>query len=95
RAMCIRHDMAFPAEEFENLLPVMPSLVTPGAAEALAVKVYRTSKVEKRSPVEALRDALDSYQPPVAPEVLAHQMELAIAETSDLEFVPESLRGKK
>ncbi|MBW3637144.1 MAG: ATP-binding protein, partial [Armatimonadetes bacterium] len=65
RALCKRHDMAIPAEEFENLLPVMPILVTPGAAEALAVKVYRTSKVEKRAPVEALRDALTNYQPPV------------------------------
>ncbi len=92
RALCKRHDMPIPAEEFEKLKDVMPILVTPGAAEALAVKVYRTSKVEKRSPVEALRDALETYQPPVAPEVLAHQMELAIAETSDLEFVPLSLR---
>ena len=94
RALCKRREMEIPETEFAALEKEMPLLLTPGAAEALAVKVYRASKVEKIAPVEALRDSLADYQPPVAPEVLAHQMELAIRESSDVEFVPETLRGK-
>jgi hypothetical protein len=95
RSLCKRRDMDIPETEFESLEKSLPLLLTPGAAEALAVKVYRASRVEKRSPVEVLHESLQDYQPPVDPEVLAHQMELAIRESSDLEFIPESLRSKK
>ncbi|HEX9996839.1 MAG TPA: ATP-binding protein [Abditibacterium sp.] len=95
RALCKRRDMEIPESEFAGLEPVLPLLVTPGAAEALAVKVYRASRVEKRSPVEVLRESLADYQPPVDPQVLANQMELAIRESSDVEFIPESLRQGK
>ncbi|HEX8466120.1 MAG TPA: ATP-binding protein [Abditibacterium sp.] len=94
RALCKRREMEIPETEFASLEKEMPLLLTPGAAEALAVKVYRASKVEKVTPVEALRESLADYQPPVSPAVLAHQMDLAIAEASDVEFVPESLRTK-
>lgn len=92
RALCQRRDMEIPETEFESLQSTLPLLVTPGAAEALAVKVYRASKVEKRPPTEVLRESLLDYQPPVDPAVLAHQMDLAIRESSDVEFVPETLR---
>jgi fructose-1-phosphate kinase PfkB-like protein len=37
--------------------------------------------------------SLADYQPPVALEVLEFQMRIAIAEATDLRFVPESLRS--
>ncbi len=92
RSLCKRREMEIPETEFESLKKNLPILLTPGAAEALAVKVYRASKVEKRAPIEVLRESLGDYQAPIDPQVLAQQMELAIREASDLEFVPVSLR---
>ncbi|PQV64166.1 AAA+-type ATPase, SpoVK/Ycf46/Vps4 family [Abditibacterium utsteinense] len=92
RSLCKRRDMEIAETEFESLEKTLPILLTPGAAEALAVKVYRASKVEKRAPTEVLRESLQDYQAPIDPQILAHQMELAIREASDLEFVPASLR---
>ncbi len=94
RNLCKRREMEIPDAEFAGLEKILPLLVTPGAAEALAVKIYRASKVEKRAAIEVLREVLREYQAPVDPAVLAFQMELAIRESSDIEFVPESLRMK-
>lgn len=51
-------------------------------------------KLENLSPVEAMKPCLADYQNPVPPEVLAAQIELAIREASDLDFVPPSLRHR-
>ena len=77
------------------LEPQMPLLITPGAAEALAVKVYRLVKVAGKSPVDAVKECLDGYQNPVAAEVMDFQIGLAVKEASDLEFVPEIFRAKR
>jgi hypothetical protein len=66
----------------------IPELLTPGAAEALAVKVYRLAKTQNAPPLEALRGALANYRPPVAPNVMQEQIRLAVKESSDLVFVP-------
>jgi hypothetical protein len=92
KALCKRRDLALPEDAFEQLKPLLPLLLTPGVAEALAVKTYRLHKVAKLEPVQALKECLEDYQPPVAPEILGRQMDLAIREASDLEFVPPSLR---
>lgn len=69
-----------------------PLLLTPGAAEAFAVKAYRRSRTGPVEPLQAIADTLADYQPPVPLEVLEFQMGIAIAEATDLEFVPPSLR---
>ena len=92
RALCKRRELIIEKEAFSELEPLVPNLLTPGAAESLAIKVYRLVKVRSLSPVEALKACLADYQNPVPPEILAFQIELAIREASDLDFVPEALR---
>ncbi|WP_339463718.1 AAA family ATPase [Pseudomonas sp. EA_105y_Pfl2_R69] len=70
----------------------LPLLLTPGAAEALAVKVYRQVRTAQMEPLAALEHCLQGYQPPVAEQVLRLQMSIAIREATDMAFVPESLR---
>ncbi len=79
---------------FEAVKAQLPLLLTPGAAEALAVKVFRDVKVGGKAPIDALKDSLQTYRPPIAPEVLGAQIELAVQESSDLEWVPEMLRPR-
>ncbi len=71
----------------------LPLLLTPGAAEALAVKVYRQVRTAQMEPLVALKHCLQGYQPPVAEQVLRMQMGIAIREATDMAFVPESLRS--
>ncbi|MDM8348882.1 ATP-binding protein [Pseudomonas sp. sp1636] len=70
----------------------LPLLLTPGAAEALAVKVYRQVRTAQMQPLAALEHCLQGYQPPVPEQVLRLQMSIAIREATDMAFVPESLR---
>ncbi len=70
----------------------LPLLLTPGAAEALAVKVYRHVRTTGVEVLEALRESLVGYQAPVPEDVMAFQMRIAIREATDMQFVPESLR---
>lgn len=90
RALLKRFDIALDAAAMAGL--PLPLLLTPGAAEALAVKVYRLSRTGPMAPLEALAQCLDGYQPPVPRDVLEFQMRIAIREATDLKFVPESLR---
>jgi hypothetical protein len=39
-----------------------------------------------------MKSCLIGYPPPVPPDVMTHQMRIAIREASDLDFVPENLR---
>jgi hypothetical protein len=89
-ALLKRLDIA-PGVEAMQTLP-LPVLLTPGAAEALAVKVYRQVRTASVTPIVALAECLKGYQPPVAPAVLEEQMRIAIREATDMHFVPESLR---
>jgi hypothetical protein len=89
-ALLKRFDMAPGVEalaEFE-----LPLLLTPGAAEAFAVKAYRLARTGSMQPRAAIAASLTDYQAPVALEVLEFQMRIAIAEATDLRFVPASLR---
>jgi ATPase family associated with various cellular activities (AAA) len=91
-ALCKRRGVALPENEREQVEPMVPPLLTPGAAEAIAVKVYRTTKTENVSPLEALKRTLDSYQSPVPQDILDFQIALAAREASDVDFVPEIFR---
>lgn len=70
----------------------LPLLLTPGAAEALVVTVYRLTRTGSVTALEAVRASLDGYLPPVPADVLELQMRIAIREASHLQFVPVSLR---
>lgn len=71
----------------------IPDLLTPGAAEALSVKMYRSLKTGSATPDAALGAALHDYQSPVPPSVIQAQIALAVAETTDLSFVPDRFRS--
>ena len=90
RALLKRFDIVLDAAAMAGM--PLPLLLTPGAAEALAVKVYRLSRTGPMPPIEALARCLEGYQPPVPRDVLEFQMRIAIREATDLKFVPESLR---
>jgi len=94
RSLLKRRDLDLGFGGFEAVKTKLPLLLTPGAAEALAVKVFREVKVGNITPLAALRASLETYRPPIAPEVLGAQIELAVRESSDLEWVPESLRPR-
>jgi hypothetical protein len=87
--------MAITDEQFDGLEPVIPLLLTPGAAEAVAVKVYRVSRTSACLPVDALRQCLTGYRNPISPEVLESQIRLALEEASDPDFVPEFFANRK
>ncbi len=74
QALCKRRGLEIPDSTFETVQAHVPLLLTPGAAEALAVKVYRLVKVEKLDAVAALVDCLADYQNPVPAEVLEFQI---------------------
>jgi hypothetical protein len=92
RALCRKHRVKIPKSALEEVRDLVPDLVTPGAAESLAIKVYRLIKTKDLDPVAALKDCLDEYQNPVPAEILDFQIGLAVGEASDLSFVPERFR---
>ncbi|HEX7153080.1 MAG TPA: AAA family ATPase [Thermoanaerobaculia bacterium] len=92
RALAKRRGVILNETDFEGVAPLVPHLLTPGAAEALAVKLYRVVRTEQKTPVEALRETLDGYQTPVPHDVMEFQIALAAREASDGDFVPEVFR---
>ncbi|MHB0938212.1 MAG: AAA family ATPase [Armatimonadota bacterium] len=96
RVLCKRRGMKLADTLYEKLKDNLPTLLTPGAAETLAVKMYRIARTEGKTPAAALKECLADYQNPVPLEVLEAQIALAVREASDLDFVPASLRpGRK
>ncbi len=90
-ALLKRLDITIDPQAMDAL--ALPTLLTPGAAEALSVKVYRRVRTANETPAAALAACLDGYQPPVAADVLDFQMRIAIREATDMEFVPPALRA--
>ena len=88
RNLCRKRGIDIPEDRFGEVETSIPELLTPGAAEALAVKVYRLVKTQNVSAVDALRGALANYRTPVPFEIMQKQIQLAIKESSDLDFVP-------
>lgn len=91
-ALAKRYGLEVAAEDLQRLEPKMPTLLTPGAAEALVVKAYRHSRTQNASPATALEACLTDYQNPVPADVLEFQMRIAIREATDLAFVPPAFR---
>lgn len=92
RALAKRRGVELQESDFAAIEPLIPKLLTAGAAESIAVKLYRSVRVEGLSPFDALRDTLDGYQPPVPADVMEFQIALAAREASDGDFVPEMFR---
>ncbi|MBS0659622.1 MAG: ATP-binding protein [Verrucomicrobia bacterium] len=93
RALCKRRGLELGEADFEAVKEKLPLLLTPGAAEALAVKIYRTVQTKHTPPAEAVAASLVDYQPPVSLDVLKFQIGLAVAESSDPSFVPAVFRS--
>lgn len=97
RALAKRRGLDLAESDFDAVKDRVPLLLTPGAAEALAVKVYRTVRTAPApglTAVQALSLALAEYQNPVPRETMDFQIGLAVREASDLEFVPATLRNR-
>jgi hypothetical protein len=94
RTLCLKRDLQIAEDTFSVLEPSIPPLLTPGAAEALVMKVYRQVRTTSLAVIEALRQCLEEYQNPIAPEVMDLQIQIAVNEASALEFVPQIFRRK-
>ena len=92
RFLAGKRGVAIEPAAFNEVESIVPPLLTPGAAEALAVKVYRTTRTQNLTPVAALSACLTGYRAPVARETMEHQIRLAVAESSDAAFVPAAFR---
>jgi hypothetical protein len=90
-ALCRRRGLELDLAARARLLPLIPQLLTPGAAEAIAVSAYRLTRTAKVDAATALADCLDGYLPPIAPEVLRAQIRLAAGEATDASFVPPAV----
>jgi AAA+ superfamily predicted ATPase len=92
RALCKKRNIEIPESNFAVLQTQIPLLLTPGAAETLAVKIYRLVRTTNSSPSDVLKTCLTDYQNPVPLETMESQIRLAVTEASDLEFVPSVFR---
>jgi hypothetical protein len=92
RMLCQKRSVTIQDSDFASLEPLVPLLLTPGAADTLAVKIYRTVRTTNSSPLDVFRACLTEYQNPVPLETLEFQIRLAVSEASDLEFVPPNFR---
>jgi hypothetical protein len=88
-----RYGLELTAADLTRLEPQMPTLLTPGAAEALVVKAYRHARTQNVAGGLALEASLVGYQNPVPADVLEFQMRIAIREATDLNFVPPAFRA--
>jgi hypothetical protein len=91
-ALCKRRGLPLDDAAQAALLPLVPTWLTPGAAEALAVKAYRLTRTGTPLAADALRASLHGYLPPVDPAIIRAQMQLAAEEATDAEFVPPEVR---
>jgi hypothetical protein len=92
RSLCKRRGLALPETPTTEQRILIPIWLTPGAAEALAVKAYRVHRVEQLEPIAALEACLKDWRPPVPKDVMQFQIGLAVNEASDAAFVPEAFR---
>lgn len=93
RILCRKYRLDLPEKASARVAKHLPDLMTPGAAESIAVKVYRTAKTKNLSPDAALAALLADYQSPVPEEIMRFQIKLAVDEASDLSFVPEEFQS--
>jgi ATPase family associated with various cellular activities (AAA) len=89
-----KRNLAVPESLFPSLESRIPMLLTPGAAEALVMNIYRQFRTGSSSIEEVLSSALSEYQNPISSDVMAFQIQLAANEATALEFVPPVFRRK-
>jgi hypothetical protein len=89
-----KRGLPIPDSLFSSLESQIPSLLTPGAAEAFVMNIYRKVRTSSLSIEEVLSGALAEYQNPIAADVMAFQIELAANEATAVEFVPATFRRK-
>ena len=94
RMLCEKRGLAIPESTFGTMESRIPTLLTPGAAEAFGVKIYRQVRTGTARIDDVLAESLAEYQSPIAPEVMAFQIQIAANEATDLEFVPSVFRRK-
>jgi hypothetical protein len=87
--------LAIPESLFPVLQSRIPLLLTPGAAEALVMNLYRQTRTSNSKIDDVLSALLTEYQNPIAPDVMTFQIQLAVKEASALEFVPNAFRNTK
>ncbi len=92
RALCRRAGLELAADAFAALAPLVPPLLTPASAEAIAFRAYRAVKTRGGEVAAAVAGQLRTYQSPVPPEVMDFQIRLAVAEATDLSLVPAAFR---
>ncbi len=92
RALCQRRGIMLNEEDLMTNQGHMPTWLTPGAAESLSLKIYRTAKMQKLPAAEALATSLVGYQHPVPVETMRLQIKLAVDEVSDVSFIPPAFR---
>lgn len=92
RSLSQRCGVAIDEATFGNLESHIPTLLTPGAAEAIASKVYRRVRTCGEDALAALTACLADYQNPVPRQTMELQIKLAVQESSDLDFVPPGFR---
>ena len=95
RMLCQKRDITLLESEYAEFESLIPLLLTPGAAETLAVKAYRFVRTSNATPADALKRSLTDYQNPVPLGTMEFQIRLAVDEASDLEFVPDLFRMKR
>ncbi len=89
RILCKKYGLRLAKKIPQDILNDLPKWVTPGAAESLAIKVYRLVKTNDLTPDAALAELLADYQSPVPQKIMDFQIQLAVDEASDLSFVPK------
>ena len=94
RMLCAKRGLTIADSALASLESCIPPLLTPGAAEALVMKVYRQLRTSTSSLAEVLQKCLTEYQNPIAPDVMEFQIRIAVSEASALEFVPQIFRRK-
>lgn len=94
KALCKRSglDIELNSEQEGSLMKQIPELLTPGAAEAIAIKARRHMITENCAPLEALENCLSGYLPPISPAVIQAQIQLAVEEASDASFIPTAFQ---
>jgi len=79
-------------EDFSRVEAALPLLLTPAAAETIAVKVYRLVRTRDITPLEALEQCLTDYRAPVASAIIEAQIRLAMDEATDPGLIPAYFR---
>lgn len=88
RALSGKVGLKLSSDEWSSLKNLLPKYVTAGSAEALAVKAHRLVRSQTYQPFEAMTKVLSTSRPPIPYEILEAQMRLAVAESTESEFIP-------